>query len=61
LNRMDNLDLEFHRRVREGYLKLLDAEPSRWVKIDASQDVDSVQTVINSVVMERLNLVRKPE
>lgn len=61
LNRMDNLDLEFHRRVREGYLKLLDAEPSRWVKIDASQDVEAVQAAINAAVMERLNTVRKSQ
>ena len=29
--------MEFHERVREGYLKLKSAEPKRWKTIDATQ------------------------
>ncbi len=32
----------FHERVRKGYLTLAASEPDRWVKVDASQDEDSV-------------------
>jgi len=36
--------LDFHRRVREGYLALLrDAPPGTWVRIDASRDLAAVQ------------------
>jgi len=40
--RFEAEDLRFHRRVREGYLSLAVAEPSRFVVIDASGDVDDV-------------------
>jgi len=53
-NRMDALALEFHRRVREGYAKLIAAGPPRWVKIDASQPVEVVQQAICAVVEQRL-------
>lgn len=36
-NRLDDYDLEFHRRVRQGYLELAGAEPARWVVVDASE------------------------
>jgi dTMP kinase len=32
----------FHRRVREGYLKLAGAEPKRWLVIDATQARDKI-------------------
>lgn len=33
-NRLDSESLAFHRRVREGYLQLLQSEPDRWIMID---------------------------
>jgi dTMP kinase len=36
-DRFELEDLSFHRRVREGYLKMAGAEPDRWLVIDASQ------------------------
>jgi dTMP kinase len=35
-DRFELEDLSFHRRVREGYLKMATAEPDRWLVIDAS-------------------------
>jgi len=35
-DRFELEDLSFHRRVREGYLKMAAAEPDRWLVIDAS-------------------------
>ena len=35
-------DLAFHRRVRDGFLALADAEPDRFVVIDATQPADVV-------------------
>ncbi len=34
-DRFELEDLSFHRRVREGYLKMAAAEPNRWLVIDA--------------------------
>jgi dTMP kinase len=55
-NRLDALDLSFHRRVREGYHCLVQASPQRWVIIDADQPVQSVQVEIQRVVLDRLNI-----
>ena len=53
-NRLDDYDLDFHERVREGYLKLIEAEPDRWFRIDAAQAEDEIQDQIRSVVADRL-------
>ncbi len=53
-NRLDAYDLDFHRRVRQGYMELARAEPRRWVVLDASQAPDVIQEEIRRRVMERL-------
>jgi len=55
-NRLDAYDLDFHRRVRQGYLELARQEPHRWFVVDASQPVEVVQSTLRQVVMERLRL-----
>lgn len=52
-NRMDRLTLDFHRRVRAGYLEMARAEPERWLVIDANAPVAKVQCKIQ----ERLGQV----
>ncbi len=52
-NRMDRLDLEFHRRVRAGYLEMAQQEPGRWLLIDASAPVDQT----HQTICERLEQV----
>lgn len=42
VNRLDMESLELHQRVREGYLSILEAQPDRLVKIDASQPLEEV-------------------
>ncbi len=42
-NRLDAYTVEFHQRVRKGYLEMVKAEPKRWVVVDASQSWDKVQ------------------
>ncbi len=42
-NRLDDMEMAFHRRVREGYFALMAAEPTRWLKIDAARPVEVVQ------------------
>ena len=41
-NRLDREPLQFHRRVREGFLRLAREEPNRWRIIDATQDSHAV-------------------
>jgi dTMP kinase len=53
-NRLDAYDLDFYRRVRQGYRELALAEPERWLVLDASQPPDAVQGTIRRIVFERL-------
>ena len=38
--------LDFHRRVREGFLKLAKEEPQRWTVIDGAQGKDKIAEII---------------
>jgi dTMP kinase len=53
-NRLDAMQLEFHQRAREGYHKLMRAEPRRWIVVDADRPMDVVQADLRQVILERL-------
>jgi dTMP kinase len=53
-NRLDAYDLEFHQRVRNGYLEMARANPERWVTIDANQPFNIVQAEIRRIAEARL-------
>jgi dTMP kinase len=53
-NRLDAYQLDFHRRVRAGYLEMVKQEPGRWVVLDAAEAWDSVQQKLRKVVLERI-------
>ncbi len=43
-------DVDFHQRVRDGYLSLAGWEPERWVVVDADRDADTVhRSVVEAV------------
>jgi dTMP kinase len=54
-NRLDAYAVSFHRRVREGYHQLAQAEPDRWQTIDGSQTPEMVQSNLRRVVAEKLS------
>lgn len=53
-NRLDAAALDFHRRVREGYHRLIEEEPRRWVVVDGGEAVDVIQRAIRKAVDDRL-------
>ncbi len=53
-NRLDAYPLEFHERVRKGYLQLAAEEPQRWVVIDAARPSALVQSELRAVILRRL-------
>ncbi len=55
-NRLDAYDLDFHQRVRKGYVQLVQAEPERWEVVDASLSPRRVQEEMRRLVAERLNI-----
>ena len=50
-NRMDQLELDFHQRVRAGYLEMAQDEPERWLVIDATGSIEAV----NQAIRQRLD------
>ncbi len=54
LNRLDQETLDFHQRVRAGYLELMAREPQRWVTIPADAPLETVQDHIRTVVLSWL-------
>ncbi len=45
-NRFEREQIEFHRRVREGYLRLAEREPMRFRVLDGTQSLDALQEAI---------------
>jgi dTMP kinase len=54
-NRLDAYTVEFHQRVRRGYLELVKQEPGRWAVVDAGQGWDEVQEGLRRAILGRLN------
>jgi dTMP kinase len=52
-NRIEQKGIDFHRRVRAGYLDMVAQEPHRWVVIDALHDIATVQATIREEVIVR--------
>jgi dTMP kinase len=55
-NRMDAYTVEFHQRVRRGYLELIKQEPQRWVVVNSEQKWDDVQAELKKVIVGRLQV-----
>lgn len=53
-NRLDAYTVDFHKRVRAGYLQLAAQEPSRWRIIDASQPWENVQANLREIIERML-------
>jgi len=47
-----SFDLDFHRRVRAGFLELAGQEPARWRVVDSTRHVDRVFDDLLGVVLE---------
>ena len=56
-NRMDEYALQFHERVRKGYLEMAAAEPERFAVIHADRSKEEIHDEIVSVIMRKLNRV----
>ena len=55
VNRLDSYDIEFHKRVRTGYLELVEADPLRWVVIDADRPFAEVQVNLRTTLQKYFN------
>lgn len=55
-NRLDAYTVEYHQRVRAGYLEMVKQEPSRWIVIDAGVEWKEVQGELRRVIMKSLTV-----
>lgn len=53
-DRMERKAIDFHRRVRHGYLQLAKREPRRFIVVDAAQPAPQIQRQIQRIVLRRL-------
>ena len=60
-NRLDAYDLDFHRRVRQGYWELAQAEPRRWIVVPAEAGVEALTERIWEAVAARLEVRSRSE
>jgi dTMP kinase len=54
INRLDLEHLDFHHKVRQGYLEVLTKFPDRFVVVDASQSIEAVFQDVKSALNARL-------
>ena len=55
-NRYEQMAVDFHRRLRDGFLAIARRNPQRCAVIDASRALDAVQSDIRAEVRRRLGL-----
>jgi dTMP kinase len=53
-NRLDAYTVEFHERVRAGYLELAKKELERWVIVDVSRSWEDVQNELRRIIEKKL-------
>ncbi len=58
-NRLDAYTVEFHQRVRKGYLALIKEQPARWKVVNAEQSWDVVQAEIRDIIIESIRKLKK--
>jgi dTMP kinase len=58
-DRIEREALDFHMRVRKGYLALADAEPERWRILDAAKPLTTVQEEFMKILTTRLGSKHK--
>ncbi|MCL6527295.1 MAG: dTMP kinase [Thermaceae bacterium] len=54
-DRLEREPLVFHQRVRQGYLELAQAEPERFVVLDATQPLEALQAAVRTKLASLLS------
>jgi len=54
LDRLERAGADFHRRTREAYLARAEADPARWIVVDAAGSREDVQRRIRAALADRL-------
>ncbi len=55
-DRYESMQLTFHKRLREGFLEIAEANKQRCVVVDASKDIATIHATVLETVNQRFNL-----
>ena len=55
-DRYERMDREFHQRLRDGFLDIVQREPRRCAAVDATGSVEDIQGLIRALVGQRLGV-----
>lgn len=55
-NQFDEFDIEFHQRVREGYLMLYKKFPNRIMRIKASKSIEEIHKEVTNIIQRKSKL-----
>jgi len=55
-DRFEREKIEFHQRIREGYLDIMKNDPGRFRLIDATLNIDTIQTEVRRHIVDFINL-----
>jgi dTMP kinase len=55
LDRFEQANIEFHRRIQTGYQALAKANPQRIMRVDASRSIEAVTTQLQDILKKFLN------
>lgn len=55
-NRFEKLNIEFHQKIRSGFLKIAEMEQGRCVVLDANQDADKLHWYIVEAINSRCGI-----
>ncbi len=53
-DRFENLDLAFHKKLRQGFLDIAKKDPARCHIIDATKDIDAISKDIEAIVSKKV-------
>jgi len=56
IDRFERENIDFHQRIRDGYLNILRNDPQRFRLIDANQDVNAIQEEVRRHISDFINL-----
>ena len=55
-DRMEREEIDFHHKVRQGYLELAAKQPERWRIIDSTRAMSVVQDDLRRILVERFEI-----
>lgn len=56
-DRLDQESLEFHQKVRQGFLDETKQEPERWKVIDASLSLEEVSSQVYEIILKHIKIM----